>query len=425
MKKLFWLIALFVGLVSCQNNAPEIKMSESLLSLKVGDVHTLDVIGAKGDVTWTCLDDTVASVYYGVVTAKAIGQTTIIASCGKSSVECIVQVTGTDGSTMRITPYVAEMQKAETRQFTAANSYGLEMSWESSNPEVATVSADGVVTAHKGGNAWITAKTSIGEARALVAVKHTWGEYKMVWSEEFDGNELDRSVWNVEVNGSGGGNKEAQFYTDRPENLRVKDGNLEIELRKEDYNLDTKTGEYTHHYTSGRINSKNKKDFLYGKMEARILLPSGGGTWPAFWMLGYGSWPACGEIDIMEYVGNVKDRILGTLHTTKDRSGSISSRACKVENVENNYHVYGCEWVQEESLGKDVIRFYVDDVVYSEQIEREVDNREVWPFDRPEFFILNMAVGGSLGGHIDDSMFANPVVMKVDWIHVYQREEIE
>ena len=197
----------------------------------------------------------------------------------------------------------------------------------------------------------------------------------------------------------------------------MEDGYLVIEARKEAYQ--------GAEYTSARIMSKGKKEFAYGKLEASISLPSGGGLWPAFWTLGNrGNWPNCGEIDIMEYVGNVPNRILGTLHTLKDRSGSKSSKAYWGENIENQFHTYGVEWTCEEINGKDVIRFYVDGNVYSEQVESVIDDADYWPFDRPNYFIINMAIGGTLGGAIKD-IWNEPRLMKVDWVRVYQRTEIE
>lgn len=261
--------------------------------------------------------------------------------------------------------------------------------------------------------------TTVGSVTALVAVEHTWGEYQLVWSDEFNGTSLDESNWTPQIGGGGWGNQEAQYYTARPENLRVQNGCLEIEGRKEQYE--------NNEYTSARIYSKGKREFCYGKLEARISLPSGQGTWPAFWTLGNrGSWPNCGEIDIMEHTGSVPNRIFGTLHTLKDRSGSRSSRAYTgIQNIENNFHVYGCEWTKEEKSGKDVIRFYVDDIVYSEQVEEVIDNDEYWPFNRPNYFIINLALGGTLGGTIYDNIFNTPLIMYVDWVRVYQRNEVE
>ena len=120
------------------------------------------------------------------------------------------------------------------------------------------------------------------------------------------------------------------------------------------------------------------------------------------------------------------NRILGPLHTVKDRSGSKSSRSyTELTNIENNFHIYGVEWTQEEKNGKDVIRFYVDDQVYSEQVESVIDDDDYWPFNRPNYFIINMAVGGTLGGGINDAIWSEPRLMKVDWVRVYQRQEIE
>ena len=380
---------------------------------------TIDATGTAKNIEWTSSDENVASVYYGVVTAKAIDMTVITARSGDVSAECQVYVTGTDGTTLRITPAVVSMKKGETYQFSYGNTFGLDLTWSSSDESIATVDQNGLVTAKKGGNATITLATSVGSVTALVAVEHTWGEYQLVWSDEFNGTTLDESNWTIQTGGGGWGNQEAQYYTNRPENIRVEGGNLVIEGRKESYG--------GNEYTSARIYSKGKREFCYGKLEARISLPAGQGTWPAFWTLGNrGNWPNCGEIDIMEHTGSVPNRIFGTLHTTKDRSGSKSSRAYTgIQNIENNFHTYGIEWTQEEKSGKDVIRFYVDDIVYSEQVEEIIDDDDYWPFNRPNYFIINLALGGTLGGNINDAIFDSPLLMKVDWVRVYQRNEVE
>ena len=387
--------------------------------MKVGDMATIDASGTATNIVWTSSDESVATVYYGVVTAKAIGSTTITARSGDVFAECQVFVTGTDGSALRITPAVVSLKKGETYQFSYGNAFGLDLTWSSSYESIATVDQNGLVTAHKGGNATITLATSVGSVTALVAVEHTWSEYQLVWSDEFNGSSLDESSWTIQTGGGGWGNQEAQHYTDRPENIRVEGGNLVIEGRKESYG--------GNEYTSARIMSKGKREFCYGKLEARISLPAGQGTWPAFWTLGNrGNWPNCGEIDIMEHTGSVPNRIFGTLHTVKDRSGSRSSRAYTgIQNIENNFHVYGVEWTQEEKSGKDVIRFYIDDVVYSEQVEEVIDDDDYWPFNRPNYFIINLALGGTLGGNINDAIFDNPLLMYVDWVRVYQRNEVE
>lgn len=299
-----------------------------------------------------------------------------------------------------------------------------EVEWISTNPEVATV-FKGVVTAVADGKTEILAK--IGESSAVCVVYVTqdggtyWGEYQLVWEENFDGNALDTSVWNIEQGGGGWGNNEKQYYTDRSDNLRVEDGCLIIEAKKEQYE--------NRSYTSARITTESKKDFVYGKIEARISLPTGRGTWPAFWMLGYGSWPTCGEIDIMEHVGSNPTMISHALHTRKKNGSNGQNWSLRVtkENVEGEFHVYGIEWLKDYQFGRDAIRFYIDDEVSTIQYEpTEEPDFEQWPFNDEFFVILNLALGGNMGGSIDDNIFAdpinNPILMKVDWVRVYQKQ---
>ena len=408
----------FMFTACIQNEAP-ISLNPNVLQLKPGEIQTIEIVGTSAGAEWSSSNEEVATVYYGVVTAQAIGSAVITVKVGKQKATCQVYVTGSDGSSLRISPAMVEMKKGETYQLSYGNTYDLDVTWSSSNEEVASVSQNGLVTAHKGGNAFISLSTNVATTTALVVVEHTWGEYKLVWSDEFNGSALDETSWTIQTGGWGWGNEEAQYYTDRSENVRVEDGCLVLEARKEQYENNA--------YTSGRIYSKGKREFTYGKIEASISLPSGRGLWPAFWTLGSsGGWPNCGEIDIMEYVGSVPNRIFGTLHTLKDRSGSISSRAYTgITNIENNFHTYGIEWACEEQSGKDVIRFYVDDVVYSEQVESVIDDIEYWPFNRPNYLIINLAVGGTLGGTIDDAIWASPRLVKVDWVRVYQRQEMD
>lgn len=388
--------------------------------MKVGDVISLGITGISTDYEWSSSDTTVATVFYGVVTARAIGKAIITAKSGKSQATCNVFVSGANGSTLRIMPYIATMKKGETFQFTGYNTFDLEEEWTSSNPEIATVSSTGLVTALKAGNSKITLRTAVEEVSAYVAVEHKYGEYKLVWSEEFNGTELDLNTWNIETGGGGWGNREKQNYTKRPENIRVKNGCLEIEARKESYG--------GNEYTSGRMQSKNKKMFLYGKFESRIKFPGGGGTWPAFWMMGVGSWPACGEIDIQEHVGNITKRASSALHTPL-RNGSKGNNWSATRTFDfdlaGDFHIYGCEWLKEEQEGRDVIRFYVDDVVYGEAHQIDFDNKQEWPFNTPFYFIYNLAIGGTMGGNVDDNIFNTPRIMYVDWLRVYQRDEIE
>ena len=250
-------------------------------------------------------------------------------------------------------------------------------------------------------------------------VSNTWGDYKLVWSDEFDGTALDETVWSYNTGGSGWGNNEKQYYTSRPENIRVKNGMLEIEALKEKYE--------NNEYTSARIMSKNKKTFTYGKMEARIKFPGGGGTWPAFWMMGNtGNWPNCGEIDIIEHIGSQDTRASFALHTVM-KNGTKGNNWAKTHffdyPLSADFHTYGIEWAQEEKEGKDVIRFFVDDVQYAEVWEEQIDNNDYWPFNKPFFFIINLAIGGNMGGTVDDAIFNQQRIMYVDWVRVWQRQE--
>lgn len=382
---------------------------------------TIEVIGSATNIEWSSSNEAVATVFHGVITANAIGATTITATSGKTTVNAQVFVTGSDGASLRITPALVSMQKGDTYQFQYGNAYDLPTTWTSSDEAVVTVTSEGLVTALKAGNATITLATNLESVSALVAVEHKWGDYSLVWSDEFNGTSVDESVWNYNIGGGGWGNNELQYYTKRPENIRVQNGCLEIEARKETYD--------NREYTSGRLYSKGKKSFLYGKMEARIKFPGGVGTWPAFWMMGEtGGWPKCGEIDIMEHVGYLDNRASFALHT-QDKNG-MNGRNWHATHffdapLSNDFHIYGVEWCQEEEKGKDCIRFYVDGVEYATAWETQIGDHDSWPFYQPHYFILNLAIGGNMGGKVDDAIFNQQRIMYVDWVRVYQRQEIQ
>jgi beta-glucanase (GH16 family) len=245
--------------------------------------------------------------------------------------------------------------------------------------------------------------------------------YTLVWSDEFNGTSVDTSKWNFEVNSSGGGNNELQYYTSRSQNVRVENGHLVIEARQENY---TGADGITRNYTSGRINSANKGDWTYGRMEASIKLPYGQGLWPAFWMLptdnAYGTWAASGEIDMMEAV-NLKaaggNNIYGSIqyggawpnnaHTTVAMAPSTS--------VADNYHVYAVEWEPTQ------MRWYVDNVLYSTQTSWWSSGGAFpAPFDKRFHLLFNVAVGGSWPGNPDGTTVF-PQQMLVDYVRVYRK----
>lgn len=241
-------------------------------------------------------------------------------------------------------------------------------------------------------------------------------EYVLVWSDEFDGDALDESCWTYEEGGNA--NQEKQYYTGRSENLRVENGELVIEARREPY--------YGYEYTSGRINSKGKVTCRYGYVEARIWLPSGCGTWPAFWMMGSeGGWPRCGEIDIMEHIGSDPGMISHALHTTAANGSKGNNWNFLVTglDVEGSWHTYAIAWEEKADSGDDLIAFYVDGVksttVYA---PHGIEDQTRWPFTSEFYVILNLAMGGMMGGEIDDTIFDEPVVMKVDYVRIYRKQ---
>lgn len=419
--------AIVLGLLSCTltlvgcfpTNTPSFTLSSSVLQMHPGDMETLTATGATAQVVWTSSDTAIATVFAGVVEAKAIGKAVITASVGQTNRTCEVFVTGSDGAGLRLSPYLVELSAGETAQFNVGNAYGVELAWSVADETVAKVSEDGTITALKSGLTKVTLTSTLEQVEAYIAVKHNWGEYELVWSDEFDGTELDSSVWDYNTGGGGWGNQELQYYTDRTENVRVEDGNLVIEARKEKYE--------NRNYTSGRILSKGKKEFLYGKFEARIKFPGGKGTWPAWWMMGGSmNWPACGEIDIQEHVGSQDTRVSFALHTP-DKNGTKGNNWSKTHffdyPMSADYHVYGVEWAQQEEGGKDVIRFFVDGVQYAEVWQTKFDDNASWPFQKPHYLILNLAIGGTMGGQVDDAIFDQERKMLVDWVRVYQRKE--
>lgn len=237
----------------------------------------------------------------------------------------------------------------------------------------------------------------------------------LLWSDEFEGSSIDETKWgyNIGTGENGWGNSELEYYTNRPENIYVKDGMLHIRAQKEDYEGQK--------YTSTRLLSQNKFTFTYGTVEARIALPVGKGIWPAFWMLGENidkvSWPTCGEIDIIEAV-NDESIVYGTHHWAHEGShaeyGNNTSdyygTSLKLDISE--FHTYKMTW------DKEFITMYVDDFKYQE-IDIKDTTSDMATFHKPFFFILNVAVGGSWPGFdIDDSQF--PTEMQVDYIRVYK-----
>lgn len=253
-------------------------------------------------------------------------------------------------------------------------------------------------------------------------------DWSLVWSDEFNyTGEPDSTKWNYEVGFAP--NQELEFYTkSRKENVRVEDGCLVLEARKEKWknpnyhlganaNRRQQSREFAD-YTSGRINTRGKASWTYGKIEARAKLPQGRGVWPAFWTLGMkGGWPACGEMDIMEYVGFDPNTIYANVHMAKYNHVKGNGKGSKIsaEKPYDDFHVYAVEWTAEK------LDFFFDGQKYF-TFENEYSGEDAWPFDQPEYIILNLAIGGTWGGKegVDDSIF--PQKYLIDYVRVYQKK---
>jgi len=235
-------------------------------------------------------------------------------------------------------------------------------------------------------------------------------EWNLVWSEEFDysGAPADES-WSYEIGHIR--NRELQYYTDSPQNVVVRDGVCTISARLESEDS----------ITSASINTRGKKEFLYGRIEVSARIPSALGTWPAIWMLGTNTkdvgWPACGEIDIMEHVGFDPDLIHANIHTRSynHNIGTNKGNQIQVEDPHADFHLYSVEWY------KDHMDFFFDDSLYFTFHNDLTGNADTWPFNQPHYLLLNLAYGGSWGGEqgVDTSML--PLTYEIDYVRYYRK----
>jgi beta-glucanase (GH16 family) len=245
--------------------------------------------------------------------------------------------------------------------------------------------------------------------------------WSLVWSDEFDGpsgSPVDSSKWSFDIGGNGWGNNELETYTSRTANVDLEGGMLAIKSLKE-----TLTGPdgITRNYTSARLLTKTRFTQTYGRFEARLKVPYGQGLWPAFWMLGdninTAGWPSCGEIDVMENIGKEPSIVHGTFHGPGYSGGSGISAAYALPNGQkfsDDFHTFAVEWEP------NVMRFYVDGLLYKTRTPADLPAGTSWVFDHPFFVILNVAVGGGFPGNPDASTVF-PQRMLVDYVRVYQR----
>lgn len=337
-----------------------------------------DVIGVSGD---TCHDETVATTMFGVKNV------TFSPSTSKAATE----------GTWNDQPYRGTSFEISNGGF---------MGWYvgASKYDIISLTSDKMIVRiiqSGDGFAWYHTFVSTKPSRGP---NYTYNN--LVWEDDFNSDGApDASKWTYDTGAGGWGNGEEQFYTDRADNVNVANGNLIITAKKEAYSGSN--------YTSARIKTQGLYNFKYGRVEVKAKLPEGAGTWPAIWMLGSNfptvGWPQCGEIDIMEQTGANKAEVLATTHWFDSGTSSNASYGDRtaITNASSEFHVYTMEWTDQ------TISIYLDDAKYY-----EFANSSSLPFNDNFFLILNVAMGGSLGGTVDAAF--TQATMEVDYIRVYQ-----
>lgn len=249
----------------------------------------------------------------------------------------------------------------------------------------------------------VTAKSSSGQTISKSVQIIIAFSSSLLWADEFNVDGMpDASKWGYDIGAGGWGNNELQYYTNRTENITVSNGTLKVTAKKESYIGSA--------YTSARLISKGKYSVKYGKIEFRAKLPAGAGTWPALWMLGENistvSWPACGEIDVMEHRGNEINRIFGTLHYPGHSGGNADGNSLLISNATTEFHKYSVNWTPS------YVKIYVDDLLI-----HSVANSASLPFNDNFFFIINLALGGNFGGSVSPTF--TDATLEVDYIRAY------
>ena len=246
--------------------------------------------------------------------------------------------------------------------------------------------------------------------------------YALVFEDHFDGAVLDRRHWNVELHEPGWVNEELQEYVDTPDIIRLEDGKLMIRPIK------TVHEDGRAYYTSGRITTQHKHDFTYGIFEARLKVPRGQGYLPAFWLMAtdeerFGQWPVCGEIDIMEIMGQDTRKNYGTIHYGLPHSQKQSTITLPEGDFAQEFHDFALQW-EPGSL-----RWYVDGRLFHEAARWYCADADGTPkpypapFNHDMYIILNLAVGGSWVGYPDETTDFEHAAFAVDYVRVYQKTQ--
>ena len=248
--------------------------------------------------------------------------------------------------------------------------------------------------------------------------------YNLLWNDEFNGDSLNEDIWNKELRQPGWTNSELQEYTNSDDNIFVRDGSLVLKAVK---TVDESGNDY---YTSGKVQTQNKKDFMYGKVVVRAKVPKGQGLWPAIWMMPtdesfYGQWPKCGEIDIMEVLGSDTGVAYGTVHYGAPHAEQQGTYVIDNDGYSNEFHVFSVEWEPGE------MRWYVDDNLYltvNDWFTAESGQEEKAypaPFNQTFFVQLNLAVGGTWPGNPDSTTDFENAEFEIDYVRVYQKDEYD
>ncbi len=418
----------------------KVTLEKKYYLLNTGDTQNLavDVVGQSQSVKYKSSNTKAVAVRKGVLTAKKAGRAEISVTANGITAKCHVMVT--DCKDHEWKP-VEEADREEDDVAATCEERGLTtyVCAKCSGKKQDVVEPLG----HQFGRWTVTVKATEqaaglekqvcsrckAENTRSIPVKNKVeiaDAYKLVWEDEFDGDQLNMNDWNFEYHEPGWVNAELQEYGDSPKNTYVKDGNLYIQAIKEI--IDGKP-----YYTSGRINTQGKHDFQYGRFEVRAKVPSGKGFLPAFWMMPtdesyYGQWPKCGEIDVMEVHGSALSTTYGTLHfgephTQKQGSYTLPDGQ---KNFGEDFHVFACEWDPDE------FRFYMDDVLFytvNDWFTKKAgfgESAYPAPYDQPFYMILNLAVGGSWVGYPDeDAVFGDNAQFVIDYVRVYQKDSYD
>lgn len=248
--------------------------------------------------------------------------------------------------------------------------------------------------------------------------------YTLLWNDEFDGDSLNTDIWNRELREPGWTNNELQEYTGLEENSFVRDGKLVLKAIK------TEGNNGKPYYTSGKVTTQKKRDFMYGKVVVSAKVPEGKGLWPAIWMMPtdesyYGQWPKCGEIDIMEVLGNQVDTAYATVHYGEPHAEQQGVKVLSSGSFAESFHEYSVEWEPGE------MRFYIDGELINKVNDwfTAVDGQDEKPYPAPfnqTFFVqMNLAVGGNWPGDPDDTTDFSKAEFEVDYVRVYQKPKYD